>query len=64
MPRASIHRWAEATERALQDPTLRQRLLDNGLTPNFEGPDEFALRMERDRLAWGETIWRANIRAD
>lgn len=64
MPPESIRRWADATERALQDPTLRQRLLDNGLTPSFEGPDAFAARMVRDRQAWGETIRRANIRAD
>ena len=61
---ASIARWAEATERALQDPTLRQRLLENGLTPLVEGPDAFAARMQRDRAAWAEAIRRANIRAD
>ncbi len=64
MAPASIARWAEATERALQDPTLRQRLLENGLTPLVEGPDAFAARMQRDRAAWGEAIRRANIRAD
>jgi len=64
MPAESIRHWASATERALQDPTLRQRLLENGLTPTFEGPEVFAARMVRDRQAWGETIRRANIRAD
>jgi tripartite-type tricarboxylate transporter receptor subunit TctC len=64
MAPASVARWAEATERALQDPTLRQRLLENGLTPLVEGPDAFAARMQRDRAAWGEAIRRANIRAD
>jgi tripartite-type tricarboxylate transporter receptor subunit TctC len=64
MAPASIARWAEATERALQDPTLRQRLLENGLTPLVEGPDAFAARMQRDRAGWAEAIRRANIRAD
>ena len=64
MAPASIARWAEATGRALQDPTLRQRLLENGLTPLVEGPDAFAARMQRDRAAWAEAIRRANIRAD
>lgn len=64
MAPASIARWAEATERALQDPTLRQRLLENGLTPLVEGPEAFAARMQRDRAAWAEAIRRANIRAD
>ena len=64
MPEASIRRWTEATERALRDPTLRQRLLENGLTPNFEGPEAFGARMVRDRAAWGEAIRRANIRVE
>jgi tripartite-type tricarboxylate transporter receptor subunit TctC len=64
MAPASIARWGEATERALRDPTLRQRLLENGLTPLFEGPEAFTARMQRDRAAWGEAIRRANIRAD
>jgi tripartite-type tricarboxylate transporter receptor subunit TctC len=64
MAPASIARWGEATERALRDPTLRQRLLENGLTPLFEGPQAFTARMQRDRAAWGEAIRRANIRAD
>ena len=63
MPAESVQRWADATQRALQNPTLRQRLLENGLTPTFEGPDDFAARMVRDRQAWGETIRRANITA-
>jgi tripartite-type tricarboxylate transporter receptor subunit TctC len=64
MPAESIQRWADAAQRALQDPTLRQRLLENGLTPTFEGPDDFAARITRDRQAWGDTIRRANIRAE
>lgn len=64
MPLEAIRRWADATEAALQDPSIRQRLLENGLTPNFEGPDAFAARVVRDRQAWGDTIRRAGIRAD
>ena len=64
MPEAAIRRWAEAAAAALRDPTLRQRLLDNGLTPIVEGPEAFAARMQRDRAGWAEAIRRANIRAD
>jgi tripartite-type tricarboxylate transporter receptor subunit TctC len=64
MPPEAIRRWAEATEAALRDPATRQRLMENGLTPIFEGPETFAARIARDRLAWGETIRRAGIRAD
>lgn len=59
-----VRAWAAATERALQDPTLRRRLQENGLTPAFEGPDAFAARIARERAMWGETIRRANIRAN
>ena len=60
----AVRLWAAAVERALLDPALRQRLLENGLTPKFEGPDDFAARVVRDRQAWGETVRRASIRAD
>jgi tripartite-type tricarboxylate transporter receptor subunit TctC len=59
-----VRNWAAATERALRDPTLQRRLLENGLTPTFEGPDAFAARITRERQMWGETIRRANIRAN
>lgn len=59
-----VRSWAAATERALQDPTLQRRLLENGLTPTFEGPEAFAARITRERAMWGETIRRANIRAN
>ncbi len=59
-----VRAWAAAAERALRDPALQRRLLDNGLTPMFEGPDAFAARIARERQMWGETIRRANIRAN
>lgn len=59
-----LQAWAAAVERALRDPALQRRLLDNGLTPMFEGPDAFAARIVRERQMWGETIRRANIRAN
>ncbi len=64
MAAEAIQLWAAAMERALQDPALRERLLENGLTPMFEGPEAFAACVARDRQIWGETIRRSNIRAD
>ena len=60
----TIRAWSGAVERALQDPALQRRFLDNGLTPHFEGPDSFAARIARERQAWGDVIRRANIRAN
>ncbi|MFL1461758.1 Bug family tripartite tricarboxylate transporter substrate binding protein [Roseococcus sp. DSY-14] len=64
MAPAAIARWSDAMAVALREPAIRQRLLESGLTPVTEGPDAFAARMARDRQGWGETIRRANIRAD
>ncbi len=64
MAPAAVARWADALAAALREPAIRQRLLENGLTPVIEGPDAFAGRMARDRQAWGETIRRAGIRAE
>lgn len=64
MPPESIRQWAQATERALTDANLRRRMLENGLTPTFEGPEAFGARITRERGVWGETIRRANIRAN
>jgi len=59
-----VRSWAAATEKALGDPALQRRFLDNGLTPAFEGPDAFGARIARERQMWGETIRRGNIRAN
>ena len=64
MSEAAVKAWADATRQALQQEGLRKRLLDNGLTPLFEGPDSFGARMARDREAWGEVIAAAGVRVD
>ncbi|RYI86284.1 MAG: tripartite tricarboxylate transporter substrate binding protein, partial [Acetobacteraceae bacterium] len=46
MPREAIAAWAEAIRAGLDRPEWRKRLLDNGLTPNFEPPAVLAARME------------------
>ena len=64
MPEAAKQRWGMAVERALADPALRQRLLENGLTPSFEGAAAFAARISRDGLAWTQAIQAAGVRAE
>lgn len=58
-----LARWAAAMSGALEDPVLSRRLVDSGLTPNFEDPATFARTVARDRQAWGEVIRAAGIRA-
>jgi tripartite-type tricarboxylate transporter receptor subunit TctC len=59
-----LARWSEATRKGLENQAFRERLLANGLTPNFEGPREFNARIATDLQSWGEVIRNAGIRAD
>lgn len=64
MPREAIAAWAEAIRTGLDRPEWRKRLLDNGLTPNFEPPEVLAARMETNRGQFRELIQGAGITAD
>ncbi len=64
MSAAVTERWAGAVRQAMQDPTFIKRLVDNGLTPRFEGPAELAARLERDRRQWQGVIRSVNVRAE
>ena len=64
MPREAIEGWVRAIRTGLDMPHFRQRLLDNGLTPNFEGPDALATRMAANRRQFRELIEAAGIRAE
>ncbi|MBL6457781.1 tripartite tricarboxylate transporter substrate binding protein [Belnapia sp. T6] len=64
MPREAVEAWAGAIRAGLERPDWRKRLLDNGLTPMFEGPETLAARMERDRAQFRDLIQGAGIRAE
>jgi tripartite-type tricarboxylate transporter receptor subunit TctC len=51
-------------KKALENPTFRQRLLDSGLTPNFEDMAAFNRRIANDLKSWGDVIRAAGIKAD
>ncbi len=53
-----------ALRRALDDPGLRQRLLDQGLVPVGMPPAEFRRFLEADIAKWREVVRAANIRMD
>ncbi len=64
MPAEAIAGWAEAIRVALEDATVRKRLLDSGLTPLFEDAAAFGRTIARDRRMWSEAIRAANVRAE
>jgi tripartite-type tricarboxylate transporter receptor subunit TctC len=64
MSAESLAQWSDATRRALDNPQFRERLLANGLTPNFEDTATFNARIARDLQSWGEVIRAAGVRGD
>lgn len=64
MSEEMLARWSDATRRALDNPTFRERLLANGLTPQFEDSRTFNARIARDLQSWGEVIRAAGVRGD
>ncbi len=64
MPTEAVEAWARAIRTGLQQPQFRQRLLDNGLTPLYEGPDALGARMAANRRQFQELINAAGIRAE
>lgn len=64
LPEPVIASWVEALRSGFAEPAIRQRLLENGLTPRFEDPAAFARTIAADRAMWGETIRAAGIRVE
>jgi tripartite-type tricarboxylate transporter receptor subunit TctC len=64
MPAEAVTAWAEAMRDGLARPEWQRRLLENGLTPNWEGPAALQARMERNRAQFRELIQGAGIRAE
>lgn len=64
MPAEAVAGWARALEQGLANPQWSKRLLDQGLTPQFEGPQALAARIERNRAQFRELIGAAGIRAE
>jgi tripartite-type tricarboxylate transporter receptor subunit TctC len=64
MPPDAIAAWAGALEAGLANPAWQRRLIDNGLTPNFEGPEALAARVAANRAQFKALIDGAGIKAE
>ncbi|MBD0273244.1 MAG: tripartite tricarboxylate transporter substrate binding protein, partial [Acetobacteraceae bacterium] len=64
MPPETVAAWSRAVLDGLAEPGVTRRFAENGLRPLPEGPDDFAARMARDRVTWGEVIRAAGIKAE
>lgn len=62
-PTAIITRWDEAIRAAMQNEAFRQRMVEAGFTPFYEGPEALATRLAADRTKWLDVIRAAGLRA-
>jgi len=63
-PVAAIERLSAAASRALQDPALRERLLNEGQTAIGSSPGEYATFLAREMDRWRPLLQRMNIKVD
>jgi tripartite-type tricarboxylate transporter receptor subunit TctC len=64
MPDAVVKRWEKAIKAAVDDPTVSQKLLDNGMVPAFADSAALKKAMEENRRNYREVIRAANIKAE
>lgn len=61
IPAEALKRWDDAIRQVMQDPAFLKKLQDSGFAPQYEGPEPFAKRLERDRRMWREVIQAGNV---
>ena len=64
MPDAVVQRWEKAIKAAVEDPTVSQKLLDNGMVPAFADSAALKKTMDENRRNYREVIRAANIKAE
>jgi tripartite-type tricarboxylate transporter receptor subunit TctC len=64
MPDAVVERWEKAIKAAVDDPTVSQKLLDNGMAPAFADSATLKKTMDENRRNYREVIRAANIKAE
>jgi tripartite-type tricarboxylate transporter receptor subunit TctC len=63
-PPAVVTKLRDATIKAINNPTLRERLATEGAEPIGNEPGEFAAMMERESAMWANVIKAAGIKID
>jgi tripartite-type tricarboxylate transporter receptor subunit TctC len=64
IPDSVLRRLNQECYRALQQPDLRERLLNNGATPAPSSPEQFKKFVSAEIAKWGAVIRAANIKLD
>lgn len=63
-PRDIISKLHTGVVRALQNPEVRQRLLNDGAEPIGSSPEEFAIYLRRETAKWAKVTQAAGIRPE
>lgn len=63
LPAPVVAQWESAVRRAVAEPRVRDKLMENGLVPAFEDSAGLNRLMEQNRATFREVIRAANIRA-
>lgn len=64
MPDAVVERWEKAIKAAVEDTTVSQKLLDNGMVPAFADSAALKKTMDENRRNYREVIRAADIKAE
>lgn len=63
-PRPIVDKVNRAVGLVLQNPEMRNRLIEMNAVPAFNSPDEFAAQIRADIVKWGKVVREANIKPE
>ena len=63
-PNEIVEKIGSDVRRVLNDPVMRERILDRGMTVDARGPKEWAEFVNAEVVKWREAARRANVKAD
>jgi tripartite-type tricarboxylate transporter receptor subunit TctC len=64
LPAEIVAAWNAMLRQALADPTVRQRMAEQGMEALDTSVEQFTAQVATERRRWGEVIRAANIRAE
>ncbi len=63
-PLTIVNKLNTAINKALRDPQIKERLLQQGLDPTPSSPEEMAAYLKKEYTLWGGVIAKAGIKVD
>lgn len=63
-PRPIVDKVNRAVGAVLQNPEMRNRLIEMNAVPAFNSPDEFSALIKSDIVKWGKVVREANIKPE